>query len=84
MKRYLLFTLFLCFLCLINWIAKAQTSSTSNDPKDVETVDGIVAALYDVTSGEKGQIRDWERFRFLFLPKAMLIPSGRSNEDGAI
>ncbi len=40
---------------------------------DTETVEGIVSALYEVISGEKGQLRDWGRFRNLFLPEGRLI-----------
>src|SRR5215469_14094644 len=43
-------------------------------PEDVRSVDAIVGALYDVISGPKGQARDWDRFRSLFLPDARLIP----------
>ena len=45
-------------------------------PADVATVDGILAALYDVISGPAGQARSWDRFRSLFLPEAKLIPTG--------
>ena len=44
------------------------------NPKDVGSIDAIVAALYDVISGSKGQARDWNRFRSLFIPDARLIP----------
>ncbi|WP_035347277.1 hypothetical protein [Edaphobacter aggregans] len=44
-------------------------------PEDVRSIDAIVAALYDVISGPKGQQRDWDRMRSLFLPDARLIPS---------
>jgi hypothetical protein len=47
------------------------------DPKDVATMDAIVAALYDVISGPVGQKRNWDRFRSLFVPGARLIPTGR-------
>lgn len=39
------------------------------DPADVESLDAIVAALYDVISGDKGEARDWDRFRSLFHPE---------------
>lgn len=42
---------------------------------DGETMDSIVAALYDVISGPAGK-RDWDRFRSLFIPGARLIPTG--------
>ena len=43
-------------------------------------MDAIVGALYDVISGAKGQARDWDRFRSLFLPDGRLIPS-RADRD---
>jgi hypothetical protein len=49
-------------------------------PEDVRSVDAIVGALYDVISGAKGQARDWDRFRSLFLPDGRLIPS-RQDRD---
>lgn len=40
---------------------------------DVESVDAILKAVYDVISGPAGQPRNWDRFRSLFAPKARLI-----------
>ena len=40
---------------------------------DVDTIDGIVAALYDVISGAAGQPRDWDRMRSLFAPEGRLM-----------
>ena len=47
-------------------------------PADVESIDTIIAALYDVISGPAGEVRDWDRFRSLFIPQGRLIPTGRS------
>ena len=47
---------------------------------DVSSLDNILAALYGVISGEKGEKRDWERFKYLFIEEARLIPSGRRQE----
>lgn len=44
--------------------------------KDVDTLDHIMAAVYDVISGPAGP-RDWDRFRSLFYSGARLIPSWR-------
>ncbi len=44
-------------------------------PADVNSVDAILASLYDVISGPKGQARDWNRMRSLFIPDARLIPA---------
>ncbi|PTL85888.1 hypothetical protein [Vitiosangium sp. GDMCC 1.1324] len=58
--------------------APAQAASTpAAKPEDVVTPEAIVAALYDVISGPKGQARDWDRFRSLFAPGARMIPSGK-------
>jgi hypothetical protein len=46
------------------------------DPTDVESVDAIIRAVYEVISGPAGQVRDWDRFRTLFLPGARIIPAG--------
>ena len=53
------------------------------DPADVSSIDGIVAAVYDVISGPAGQARDWDRWRSLFMEGARLIPVGR-NQDGSV
>ena len=41
---------------------------------DVDSVDHIVAALYDVISGPPHQPRNWNRMRSLFVPGARLAP----------
>ena len=53
-------------------------------PADVQTVDGLIAALYDVISGPAGKPRDWDRFRSLFLPDGRLgvIRPERPAADG--
>ena len=50
-------------------------SQSPADPPDVKSIDGIIAAIYDVISGPAGQKRDWERERSLFIPGARLIPT---------
>ena len=51
-------------------------------PGDVDTIDHLMAAVYDVISGPAGE-RDWNRFRSLFYKDARLIPSGR-RPDGTV
>lgn len=50
---------------------------------DVESIDAIIAAVYEVISGPAGERRDWDRFRSLFVPGARLIPTGRA-ADGTV
>jgi|SRR5689334_4870181 len=43
-------------------------------PSDVATLDSILHIFYEVISGPVGQLRDWDRYRSLFLPGARLMP----------
>jgi hypothetical protein len=43
--------------------------------EDVESLDAILAAIYESISGAKGKTRNWDRFRSLFVPGARLIPT---------
>ena len=56
----------------------AAETPPAADPADVESIDAIMAAVYDVISGEAGEARDWDRFMSLFIAEARLIPSGRT------
>ncbi len=42
--------------------------------EDVETIEGILRAMYEVISGPAGE-RDWERERTLFHPEGRLMPT---------
>lgn len=55
------------------------------DAKDVSSIDAIVAAFYESTSGEAGTPRQWDRYRSLFVPDARLIAArpGENNTAGA-
>jgi hypothetical protein len=46
--------------------------AAKSHPSDADTVDHLVASLYDVISGAAGKPRDWDRFRSLFLPDGRL------------
>jgi hypothetical protein len=54
----------------------AAPSGYQARPADVQSVDGIVAALYDVISGAAGKPRDWDRMRSLFAPEGRLMAVG--------
>jgi hypothetical protein len=53
----------------------AHPAWSAAKPEDVRSVDAIVNSLYSVISGPRGQARDWDRMRSLFVPDARLIPS---------
>ena len=59
----------------------SQSQTGAADPRDVGSIEAIIAAAYDVISGPAGQKRDWQRERSLFIPGARLIPTTR--EPGA-
>ena len=62
--------------------ASATPPAPAARPGDVDSIEHILAAVYDVISGPPGK-RDWDRFRSLYYPGARLIPSGR-NDKGEI
>jgi hypothetical protein len=49
---------------------------------DVNSIDHLLAALYDVISGPPGP-RDWDRFRSLFIPTARLTSATKA-PDGSV
>ncbi|HEY6251407.1 MAG TPA: hypothetical protein VI685_15725 [Candidatus Angelobacter sp.] len=68
------------------WAQANQTppaaASPQANPTDVDSVEHIISALYDVISGPTGP-RNWDRFGSLFYPGARLIPSHR-DESGKV
>jgi hypothetical protein len=69
--------------------AGTQTAAATPvaNPKDVQGLDAMVAAIYDVISGPPGA-RDWNRFNSLFAKDARLIavrvPKEGGNPDLAV
>jgi hypothetical protein len=55
----------------------AQPASVQAKAEDVQSIESLLAATYDVISGPAGKKRDWDRFRSLFYPGARLIPTGK-------
>lgn len=49
-------------------------------PADVETIDGIVTAFYDVISGPAGEPRQWARDATLYPPNIQFTPTGVNAE----
>ena len=63
--------------------AAGRTVSEATPPaaaRDVESLDAILGALYDVISGPAGRQPDWQRFRSLFAPGGRLIPTARGTD----
>jgi hypothetical protein len=70
-------------LFLLIAIVSSAAGQTKDYSSDVKTVESTIAALYEVISGEKGQARDWDRFKNLFSADAKLIPTF-VNKEGKI
>ena len=74
MKKYFFFLAAL----LSSLFCKATVAdSIPADPKDVESVNAIIYAVYDVISGPSGEKRNWDRMRTLFVPDARMMPTGK-------
>ncbi|MFN2531564.1 MAG: hypothetical protein ABR555_09730 [Pyrinomonadaceae bacterium] len=56
--------------------AATAPAAPAANPADVNSMDAIMAAVYDVISGPAGKKRDWNRMRSLFASGARLIPTG--------
>lgn len=69
-------------LLLAGTALPAGAQAPAANPRDVESIDAIMAAVYDVISGPAGQARDWDRFRSLMAPQARLIPTGINRATG--
>jgi hypothetical protein len=72
------------FLFTVNSIGQTPAAAPPKqaNPVDVESIDAIMKAVYEVISGDAGQKRDWDRFRSLFHPDAKLIPTGKNPTTG--
>ena len=70
-------------LPLVGTLAGHPDWPAAKNPGDVDTVDHLIASLYDVISGTAAQ-RDWDRFRALFLPEgrlAVVVPESAATKD---
>lgn len=80
----LISALFLCSAALAQQSATPAPTTPAQAPAarpgDVDTLEHIMAAVYDVISGPAGP-RDWDRMRSLFAPGARLIPT-RTTPEG--
>lgn len=76
MRHFIITTVLLICMNSLT-LVQAQTTSV-NYTKDVTTEAAIVSALYEVISGEPGEARNWERFKYLFAKDAFLIPTNKN------
>lgn len=65
-------------LILLLFTYSAINAQESKYPlkEDVESIDGIIKAYYDVISGPAGEARNWERDKSLHHPNALVSVTG--------
>jgi len=64
-------------LLLMVFLSKALIAQDYSN--DVKSKEAILAALYEVISGESNTPRNWARFRNLFKPESRLIPTRKTD-----
>lgn len=77
MMRRILVSLLFCLSASISMFSQG-----TNDPysEKTKTLDSTLTTLYNVISGESGEARNWELFKYLFHPNAKLIPASKTAE----
>ncbi len=69
------------FIFPVASVAAQQEAAPAANSEDVESIDALITALYDVISGPAQQPRDWDRFRSLLTKDCRFVPITRS-QDG--
>ena len=72
MRHAALFTLLLL-------LSSVRGVAQDAHPDDVSSVDGILAAFFEVVSGPENSPLDWDRFQSLFAPTARQVAIGRDS-----
>ena len=71
----------LLLACLATATAAQEPDAAYPRPADVETIDGIVAAFFDVVSGPAGSTPDRARDESLHYPGARIVMSGGGGQS---
>lgn len=77
MKRISCLFINASFFFTISLFANNRPDSIPANPKDVESADALVVAIYNVISGPAGEKKNWDRMRTLFLPEGKLMATGK-------
>lgn len=72
--------LVIALIVCITYASNAQTDSSKYAAK-VASIDATIETLYSVISGDKGEERDWDLFRYLYQKGAQMIPSGMAKDS---
>ncbi len=85
MKRYitLCFTLWVCLSANAQYLSKDNQQSPQQSNQALSSIEGVTGEMLKLISGPKGQERDWEKFRNLFLPSAQFYALPSPNQNGS-
>ncbi|MEM4230828.1 MAG: hypothetical protein QXF25_03065 [Candidatus Pacearchaeota archaeon] len=72
MKNLILITMGFLLLCSSCSENKKEKLKKENDSKQLQAIDTMTRLLVKIISGEAGEVRDWKRFKNLFIPGATL------------
>ena len=70
-------------ILILSFIVTGSQAQNEDYLSKVQTLDSTIETLYSVISGEAGEKRNWDLFKFLFVEDAQLLPSGK-NKEGKI
>lgn len=73
--------LFQYIFCLS--ILSGSFAAQAVETEDVKSIDAILTAVYEVISGDAGQLRDWNRFLSLFT-EAATLSAVVQNQEGEL
>jgi len=74
MKRLTLITSLI--LCLSLGAQNTEEKYKGN----ADSLNSTIESLYNVISGEKGEMRDWDLLKYLLHPKAKFVATGKNKE----
>lgn len=74
---------FLLIIMFLNITSINLAQETNSMTTEVKTIDGIIAAMYDVISGPAGE-RNWEKLKFLCKPTVQFNMVTKNKEGRSI
>ena len=84
MKYRLAFSIVLFSLNVVAFSQDSSNNYNNDTAYQLNTVDGIIHALYNVISGPAGQERDWDTFKNLFAEDARMYIAVPDEDSGSV
>lgn len=70
------------FITVLLVLSTCYTVTCQEKIEHFSTIDQTINTLYQVISGDKGELRDWDLFNSIFHEDAQMLPIGPSREGG--